>query len=177
MTTASTIPSLTMRAAGAGDTALIADMHARSWAAAYRGIFPDAFLDHAMPAERLAHWQARMAQPHAEGAEVMLAELAGVPVGFMCVVEPDAQGSVLLDHLHVMPAQKGSGAGSAMLKVAERWARERGARGLHLLVLEANVAAIGFYASRGWQLSARLDDRLAGIDVIALRYTKPLVPV
>ncbi|SAL78240.1 N-acetyltransferase GCN5 [Caballeronia arvi] len=61
-----------------------------------------------------------------------------------------------------------------MLDEAARWARSRGARRLHLSVLEQNTAAIGFYESRGWQCAARESDHMAGIDLFSLRYTLPL---
>ena len=48
-----------------------------------------------------------------------------------------------------MPGHKGSGAGTAMLDETYRRARASGANRLHLLVLDSNVAAIGFYESRG----------------------------
>ena len=45
---------------------------------------------------------------------------------------------------------------------------------MHLFVLEPNVAAIGFYESRGWQPAGREDDTMGGIDIIALRYVLPI---
>jgi hypothetical protein len=45
---------------------------------------------------------------------------------------------------------------------------------MHLYVLEPNVAAIGFYESRGWRLSGRENDTMGGIDIIALRYVLPI---
>jgi len=64
--------------------------------------------------------------------------------------------------------------GTAMLSVAAQWARGRGATSMHLYVLEPNVAAIGFYESRGWKLAGREDDTMGGIAIIALRYVLPV---
>jgi GNAT superfamily N-acetyltransferase len=61
-----------------------------------------------------------------------------------------------------------------MLDAAAQWARARGARQLHLSVLEANAAAIRFYESHGWTMSAREPDNLGGIDLYSLRYIRPL---
>jgi ribosomal protein S18 acetylase RimI-like enzyme len=166
--------SLVFRVATGEDTTLIASMHARSWAATYRGMLPDAYLDHEVFAERAAHWQIRMAEIEAGAGCVLIAQQDKEPVGFVCTIEPDDTGSVLVDNLHALPGYKGLGIGSALLAQAERWARERSAREMYLSVLERNAAAIGFYESRGWQRGAREADRVAGADVFSLRYARPL---
>ncbi|SAK96889.1 N-acetyltransferase GCN5 [Caballeronia pedi] len=165
---------VSLRTATSADTALIASMHARSWASAYRGILPDSYLDRDMQAERAANWDARMMEVAAGASSVFIAEHAGEAVGFMCVVEPDETGSVLVDNLHALPGHRGLGTGTVMLDEAARWARARGARQLHLYVLEQNAAAIGFYESRGWKRAAREADHMAGIDLFSLRYVFPL---
>ncbi|SAK44593.1 N-acetyltransferase GCN5 [Caballeronia catudaia] len=167
------LDSVSLRIATLADTGLIASMHARSWASAYRGILPDRYLDE-LPSERAAHWDARMKGIAGGAGCVLIAEHEGEPVGFMCLVEPDETGSVLVDNLHALPGHRGLGTGSAMLDEAARWARSRGARQLHLSVLEQNAAAIGFYESRGWKFAAREADHMAGIDLFALRYVLPL---
>jgi GNAT superfamily N-acetyltransferase len=165
---------LVLREAEIDDTALVASMHAHSWSAAYRGILPDAYLDHDVHAERAAYWQTRIPGLTAGEGRLLIAEHGGRPVGFVCMIEPDSAGSVLVDNLHALPGHRGLGAGSAMLDEAARWARTRGAHGLHLSVLEGNTAAIGFYESRGWTRTAREADTLGGVDVFALRYEKSL---
>ncbi|WP_284507744.1 GNAT family N-acetyltransferase [Caballeronia sp. GACF4] len=166
--------AIVFRTATPADTALIVSMHTRSWVATYRGIVPDVYLDRDIHAERAAHWQTRMREIEAGAGCVLIAEHAGEPVGFVCLVEPDDTGSVLVDNLHALPGHKGLGAGTAMLAEAARWARTRGARELHLYVLEDNAAAIGFYESRGWRLTSRQADNMAGLDLFALRYTLSL---
>ncbi|SAK71045.1 N-acetyltransferase GCN5 [Caballeronia fortuita] len=165
---------IALRAATPDDTALIASMHAQSWASAYRGILPNAYLNDDLNAERAAHWAERMKDVASGAASVFIAEHAGQPVGFMCLVEPDEAGSVLVDNLHALPGHRGLGTGTVMLDEAARWARARGARQLHLFVLEQNTAAIGFYESRGWRRAAREADHMAGIDLFSLRYLYPL---
>lgn len=165
---------ITLRAATVDDTALIASMHTRSWASAYRGILPDTYLDRDLQGERVAHWNTRMKDVAARAASVFIAEHEGEPVGFICLVEPDETGSVLVDNLHAMPGHRGLGTGTVMLDEAARWARSRGARQLYLSVLEQNAAAIGFYESRGWTCAEREADHVGGIDVVSLRYVFPL---
>jgi GNAT superfamily N-acetyltransferase len=164
-----------MRRAGVADAAFIAELHCQSWRSAYRGMMPDAYLDGQMPAERLAHWQQMMPKLEAGAGTVVFAERDGQVAGFFCVMQPDAQGSVLLEQLHAVPGSRGGGVGTAMLEAARAWALARGARAMHLLVLESNGPAIGFYESRGWRLAGRKDDDvLGGINVVALRYVLPM---
>jgi GNAT superfamily N-acetyltransferase len=163
-----------MREATAADTDLVVSMHVRSWTSAYRGILPDRYLDSEIHAERAAHWQARMREIAGGAGRVIIAEHDGAAVGFVCMVEPDEAGSVLVDNLHALPGHQGLGAGTAMLAEAMRWARSRGARQLHLPVLEDNAAAIGFYEARGWKRGAREADSMAGVDLFALLYVLPL---
>jgi GNAT superfamily N-acetyltransferase len=167
-------PILRLRKATRPDTTLIARMHTESWAAAYRGILPDDFLDKEAPIERVAHWEKRMVELEAGEGIALIAELDAVPVGFVCLANPDASGSVLVDNLHALPGYRGTGAGSAMLDAAKAWARERGASRLHLLVLEDNRPAIGFYESRGWRFAAREYDHMGGIDLVSLVYSYEL---
>jgi GNAT superfamily N-acetyltransferase len=165
---------LRFREAAVADSALIASMHAQSWIAAYRGMLPDAFLDREAHGERAAHWQARMPALCAGAGRVLIAEHEGAPVGFVCMIAPDAAGSVLIDNLHALPGFRGLGAGRAMLSQATAWARERGACAMHLHVLETNAAAIGFYELLGWKRVAREADSIGGAEVFALRYVLAL---
>ena len=164
------ISPLTLRPAAAADASLIATLHSRSWTSAYRGLLPDAYLDDTMPGERIAHWRETLPALLAGAGTVMVAELAGEPVGFVCLLKPDAHGSVLVDNLHALPHHKGAGIGTTLLEAAKRWTHEQGADRLHLFVLETNRPAVAFYESRGWRLAGREDDTMGGIAVVALRY-------
>ena len=163
-------PPLVLRKATAADAALIADIHTRSRATTYRGMLSDAYLDSEMAAESRALWQSRAEELATNAGNVLIAERGGQPMAFVRVLAPDATGGAYLDNLHAMPDQKGSGAGTALLVAAGQWAKARGATYLHLRVLDANVAAIGFYESRGWQLTDRIEDIMGGQEVTARIY-------
>ena len=169
-----TKPLLTLRDATPSDLALINDIHVRSRRATYRGQVSDHYLDVAMPAASLADWQAKLPQLLAGAGRVLIAEAGGAPIGFVCAFAPDADASVYVNNLHALPERKGLGAGSALLDAAEQWARANGARSMHLKVLETNKAAIGFYESRGWRCTRRVDDEWAGEKIVALIYATPL---
>ena len=88
-------PTLRLRKATPADAPIVARMHAQSWAAAYRGILPDTYLDDEVPGERAAHWAQRMDEIDAGDGLVLIAELDAAPIGFVCLANPDANGSVL----------------------------------------------------------------------------------
>ena len=165
---------LTLRDATLSDLALIDDIHVRSRRVTYRGQVSDHYLDVTMPAASLADWRDKLPRLLAGAGRVVIAQVDGAPVGFICAFAPDAQGSVYINNLHALPERKGLGAGSLLLAAAARWARERGAGAMHLKVLETNAAAIGFYESRGWRCVDRVDDEWAGEAIVALIYATPL---
>ena len=165
---------LVVRRAVAADAATIADIHCRSRRATYRGLLPDDYLDRRLPAEIGPFWEARLHELDAGAGAALIAERDGSAIAFVCLEVPDAGGSVLVDNLHARPERKGEGAGSALLDAAEAWARARGAGRMHLLVVEGNEAAMGFYESRGWVRGARLHDTGHGMDARAVRFELPL---
>jgi ribosomal protein S18 acetylase RimI-like enzyme len=101
---------------------------------------------------------------------VFIAEHGGLSIGFICLESPDADYSSKVDNLHVLPDNKNGGAGSALLDCARDWAISNGARRLHLVVLDSNKPAIGFYESRGWLFTGRQDEIMGGVLVVMRRY-------
>ena len=167
-------PPFTLRDATLADLAAIDDIHVRSRRATYRGQVSDHYLDVTMPAASRADWQRKLPEMLAGAGCVVIAESAGEAIGFVCALVPDATGSVYVNNLHALPDRKGLGVGTALLEAAARWARAAGATAMHLKVLESNGAAIGFYESRGWRCTSRVDDAWAGEPIVALVYATPL---
>lgn len=165
-----TQPALTLRPATAADLAVIDDIHVRSRRATYRGQVSDHYLDVTMPAASRADWERKLPGMLAGAGCVLVAESAGEAIGFLCALAPDAAGSVYVNNLHALPDRKGLGVGTALLQAGMGWARAAGAVAMHLKVLETNSAAIGFYESRGWRRTGRVDDAWAGEPIVALVY-------
>ncbi len=116
-----------------------------------------------------------MRQLAAGAGLALIAQSQGEPVGFVCMFAPDADGSVFIDNLHALPDRKGRGIGTALLAAAAAWTRAQGARRMHLLVLDVNAPAIGFYEARGWRcIGRRRDDSMGGVEVVALIYALAL---
>ena len=137
-----------IRRASAADWEAVAALHAASWRSAYRGIYPDSFLDGPVFEERRDHWRGFFARPRPDDA-AFLAEDAE-PVGFACIRHRFDPAGPLLDNLHVRPDRKGEGIGTSLLARAVGWLVERDRHApLQLLVWEPNLAARGYYASLG----------------------------
>lgn len=68
----------------------------------------------------------------------------------------DDDGAAHLVAVYVRPAHRGSGAASAVVAPAIDWARDVAkVDRLHLLVVEDNARAIGFYRREGWTETGR----------------------
>ncbi|WP_144138377.1 GNAT family N-acetyltransferase [Paraburkholderia sp. BCC1884] len=166
-----TTQTLTLRPATLADAALIASIHSTSWQATYRGLLPDGFLDGEVSQERAAYWEARLGAPGGERRIIRIAELAGKPIGFVCVEhQPESAWGLLLDNLHALPGYQGIGVGKLLMRAAEDWARALGEAQLYLYVLEGNTPAIGFYERQGWRFVGAEPDHMGGVDITALRY-------
>lgn len=136
---------------------LIASLHAASWRNTYRGIFPQAYLDDEVEAERLQHWKMRVIElAHGNGmgegnGEIFLASISGEPAGFLCIESgAEKEWGAFVDNLHVLPHLRGANIGAQLLACGEVWALSHGHRQLYLWVFEENRAARRFYQREGW---------------------------
>lgn len=106
-------------------------------------------------------------------AEVLLAEIDGVSVGFALFFQNYstflAQRGIWLEDLFVRPDMRGQGIGRALLAHLARLAVTRGCGRLEWYVLDWNAPAIGFYGRLG---AVALDEwttnRLSGDALTAL---------
>lgn len=135
-----------------------------SWGSAYRGILPDAYLDHEANADRLAHWQHRLSKPSPNDVG-MLALQHGKAVGFAFAVRDDHENwGSMLDNIHVLPRAQGHGIGRGLLReLVARLVRAGSTSGLHLWVYDANGEARRFYEGLGGSvLHTEVVDTAAG---------------
>ncbi len=86
-------------------------------------------------------------------AEVLLAELAGKPVGFALFFHNFStflgRAGIYLEDLFVRPEARGHGAGKALLRELARTALERGCGRLEWACLDWNAPSIAFYKAQG----------------------------
>lgn len=164
---------LTIRLADAGDAEAVAMLHARSWRSAYRGIYPDAYLDGELDEDRRRLWTARLG---GGGFRVLVAEDGATLLGFAGFApDPHPDWGVLLDNFHVDPDRKGLGIGRILFAAGAGDVLARDTEtGIHLFVYAANAAACRVYDRLGGRVVERLDDPPGGLPGQAeLRYHWP----
>ena len=164
------------RLARSADAPAIAALHADSWRRSYRGMLPDAFLDHEVFANRAALWEQRFNDPDEQLVTLtIVAELTREIVGFVhSIAEEDPKWGTLLDNLHVRHDTKRLGIGTRLMAETAAWLEERAyTSGLYLWVLENNVPAGRFYDSLGGRVAGSGVSHEGGASAPSLRYWWP----
>lgn len=167
--------ALRFRRAVPDDAPMIADLHTRSWRAAYRGQLPDAYLDGPLDLEKRAQWAEKLARARPSDL-ILLAEQGDSLAGFISVWGDDASKAVdpygdypgaYVDNLHVDPAGRGRGLGRELLRqTADHTLGTPGlAPHVWLWVLATNAPALKFYMSLGGQVTDEITEPLGGITV------------
>jgi len=140
-----------IRLAKSADADAIAAVHVRGWQAAYRGYFPDDFLDGLSVADRAERWVAWLADA-AEGTAVY-----ETPAGIVGIASigpsrdsgaSSATGELLL--IYVEPALWRRGVGTALMSWATAAAPARDWTAMTLWTIEGNAGARAFYERCGW---------------------------
>jgi GNAT superfamily N-acetyltransferase len=83
-----------------------------------------------------------------ERETVFVAEVAGVPAGYVALEQ--AEAAVRVDQLFVSPEHEAEGVGRRLLEYAEGYAISQGARALQVVVEGDNPRAEVFYRGRGF---------------------------
>jgi GNAT superfamily N-acetyltransferase len=169
-----------IRTATPADAAAIADVHVRSWQAAYRGVFPDDVLDGPdLPAGRLRLWRRLLGPDAPPGHAAWVAEGPAGVVGFADVLpsrDDDADpatGEVLA--IYALPGAWGTGTGRELMAAALEGLRGAGFRTATLWVLDSNARARRFYERAGFTPDGAVkDDVLAGATIAEVRYRRTL---
>lgn len=159
-----------VRLASIRDVEALAEIHVRSWQAAYAGIFPEEFLD-GLDRERRARWWRRFIS---DGATVHVSEADGV-VGFCTAGDSDEDGWGEVFAIYVHPEHWGEGHGRELLMAGESGLAAIGHERALLWVLEANSRGRRFYERQGWTVGRPIRvEEIGGIQVTELRYEKRL---
>lgn len=158
----------------------IAEIHVRSWQAAYRGVLSDDLLDGLSVTEREASWQVLLGDTEHHSLNLVAEDEGGALAGFCAVTTPsrDAKEDEPLAEvgaLYVDPDRWREGAGAAMLIAAFEMLKERGWPDVVLWVLPENRRALAFYARFGFAIEEGVEKRegRSGQPVIRLRASLP----
>jgi len=146
---------ISVRPATIDDSERIADIHVKTWQAAYVGILPKDFLDRLDLAARTAMWR-RAIDGRTPPGGIFLAEVGGEVIGFSAVGtyrQPDggpdpALGEVFA--IYVAAEHWSTPAGYALMQAAVDHLADHGVAEIRLWVLADNPRARRFYERFGY---------------------------
>jgi ribosomal protein S18 acetylase RimI-like enzyme len=168
--------AIATRKAKDDDVAAIADIHVRSWQAAYRGVLPDELLD-GLPAEERAQSWCELLSNGGDHWLTLVATRQGDKLAGFCSVatpsrDPDAgEATAEVGALYVDPDHWREGAGSALMKATLEELARLGWREVVLWVLPENQPALAFYDRFGFAVEEGVEKReeRSGRTVVRLR--------
>jgi GNAT superfamily N-acetyltransferase len=169
-----------VRTATARDAAPIANLHVRSWQAAYDGMMPQDYLDGLDPAGRLPLWRRVLGEPDPARRDVLVAAGETGICGFSSFgptrdgdEDPDRVAEVRA--IYLAPSALGQGYGRRLMAASLEHLTRLGYQQVTLWVLDVNMRARRFYELAGFQPDGGLktDDR-EGISLREVRYRRPL---
>ncbi len=169
---------MNVRPAIVADADAIAEVHVRSWQAAYRGQIPDDHLDSLSIERRASVWKEMLGREMPDAGAFVLEDGGGI-LGFAHVSpsrDADAPASTgELTAIYLAPDRRGRGGGRLLIDIAITSLRAAGFRRVTLWVLDSNAAARRFYERAGWMADGgvKTDDR-GSFALVELRYTRAL---
>jgi L-amino acid N-acyltransferase YncA len=145
---------IAIREADPGDAREIAEVHVRSWQAAYRGELPDDYLDGLSVDEREAQWTEWLTADEPRAAVLVATDDDGLVVGFTGVGpsrdDDAAAGTGEVRSIYLLPRWFGKGVGRGLFTIANERLRDLGYTRATLWVLATNERSRRFYEKAGW---------------------------
>jgi GNAT superfamily N-acetyltransferase len=160
-----------IRRARLADAAAIAEVHVRTWQAAYEHIFGAERLATLDLGRRIANWERWLAEPEPRES-VSVAVDDGVVVAFSYIGESHERADEgELYAIYALPTAWGTGAGPELMRAAAGALREAGFLAAVLWVLEDNPRARRFYEREGWSLDGgHREGEHLGVATVEVRY-------
>jgi ribosomal protein S18 acetylase RimI-like enzyme len=169
-----------VRQARDGDVPSIAEIHVRSWQAAYRDILSDELLDGLSVSERETSWRALLSAPDGLWLTLVAERHSDGLAGFCSVATPSRDADATdrtaeIGALYVDPRYWRQGVGSALLAPALEELDRRDFHDVILWVLPENHAALAFYDRFDFEVEDGVEKReeRSGRPVIRLRASLP----
>lgn len=161
-----------IRSAVREDAAALGRLHVETWQTAYRGDFPDEFLD-GLDIERRVEWFGGAIDAE---QEILVAEADGVVAGFSSFGSSRSSDWGEIYAIYVHPDHWGEGHGFDLLTASESRLVKLGFSRVMLWVLSNNLRARGFYERQGWRAGGSIQlEEIGGVHVTEVRYEKTLL--
>jgi GNAT superfamily N-acetyltransferase len=168
-----------VRSAEAGDEVAIAEVHVRTWQAAYRGLIPDVYLDGLSVSKRRDSWREIINEFDTPATGAFVALHGSDVVGFVhfCPSRDDHADRDVgeITAIYVHPEHWGEGIGRVLIGRALDSLGEAGFSSATLWVLDGNERACRFYEASGWTTdgATKADDR-GDFSLFEVRYVTTL---
>jgi len=168
-----------VRPATVNDAESIADIHVRSWQAAYVGQVPKDYLDGLSVDDRVRTWRQMLGQLDCSRSGVFVLvdgdEVDGF-TGFGPSRDDDAAGDVgEVASIYLAPERWGQGCGRMLIEAAAERLRDASFATATLWVLRTNTRARRFYEAAGWRPDGKeMTDSSRGFPLIETRYCRRL---
>ncbi|MGH3976180.1 MAG: GNAT family N-acetyltransferase [Pseudonocardiaceae bacterium] len=167
---------MTMRDAQPQDAAEVAGVHVRSWQAAYRGLFPDDYLDGLRAEDRMAHYTFGDVRPNRPATIVAIAD--ATICGFATIGPSRDENATNIGELYAIyldPQVWGRGIGRSLIAEARARLSRQGFAEAILWVLISNEQAQRFYRADGWRPDGhRRQEYVWGVPADEIRYRRSL---
>lgn len=164
-----------VRPATAADARSIAEVHVRSWQAAYRGKIPQERLDALSVEQRHEVWQQILADSRPPQSGVLVVVDADTILGFLAYgPSRDSDAAELtgeIGAIYLLEEAWGRGVGRLLMEAGVQQLRAGGYRSATLWVLRTNERARWFYEAGHWQPDgAEKVDQSPGFSLDEVRY-------
>ena len=142
-----------VRLAASADALAIAEVHVRSWQAAYETVLPAEYLNSLSVGSREAMWREAISRG---SPEILIIETAGELLGFIafgaCRDEDTPIGQAEIWALYLAPSHWSQGLGRRLWMRARERLEHQQYKSVTLWVLSDNARAIRFYEAAGFRL-------------------------
>ena len=153
---------MSVRRVSREDAEVVGEIHSKAWKSAYRGLFPDEYIDSDTASKRTEEFLESIKD---DKCMYFLLEASGQPAGIVKTHECD---NVLeIESIYILSEYRGQGLGAEAIDFIlayKPW------DGIFLWVLEDNIKARRFYEKNGFKLSGDTRTINRGIELKQLRY-------
>jgi ribosomal protein S18 acetylase RimI-like enzyme len=167
---------MTVREAQPQDAAEVAGINVRSWQVAYRGLFPDDYLDELRAEDRMARYTFGDVRPGSPTTVVAVVD--ATVCGFATLgpaLDEDAADAGQVYAIYVDPHAWGRGIGRSLMAEARARLSRQGFAEAVLWVHAGNERAHRFYRADGWQSDGhRRQEYVWGVLADEVRYRRCL---
>ena len=153
---------MNVRIANPEDSNIVGNVHSMAWKSAYRGIFPDEYIDGDTASKRSEEFLDSVKD---DRCTYFLLEEAGQAAGIVKIREED--NTLEIESIYILDEYRGKGLGRQFIDFIKTY---RPQADIFLWVLEVNTNARRFYENNGFVMSGESRTIKRGADFLQLRY-------